>query len=314
MNIINESKNISYINTKNLFGTNLIISLLSGKISLKNISLPLKIGMLSLINQLFIRYFIINKYLRYFLFPISRTFIISNFYPYNFKMWCLCDSITKIFYNLLIKYNIPYPNIILCILSSSELFYNWILHPNKLLPSYEKYLTFNSLDYNNVFLHSVRDSFQNKKKINISNVMKKYRKNGILGWFSSSLITRSIPFYIILYLSKNLLTGNFNLKSIFREIINSSLFLSCYGLVCFEQVKLSINKDPIYLRLSSLLIGLTLFLEPNIINRNITSKYLFNMAVYCYLKRINDKNMPFIIYILGTIVDKLRIRTLINMI
>ena len=144
--------------------------------------------------------------------------------------------------------------------------------------------------------------------------MKKYRKNGILGWFSSSLITRSIPFYIILYLSKNLLTGNFNLKSIFREIINSSLFLSCYGLVCFEQVKLSINKDPIYLRLSSLLIGLTLFLEPNIINRNITSKYLFNMAVYCYLKRINDKNMPFIIYILGTIVDKLRIRTLINMI
>ena len=39
MNIINESKNISYINTKNLFGTNLIISLLSGKISLKNIAI-----------------------------------------------------------------------------------------------------------------------------------------------------------------------------------------------------------------------------------------------------------------------------------
>ena len=188
-------------------------------------------------------------------------------------------------------------------------------HRKKLLPSYRKFLNFQGYPNNIKILELLKDNFIKKNSIGLNEVNKNIFTNGHLNWIISHYISRSIPFYTTLNLLQFSMNMNkSNLYIILKNISMSSTFLTLYCYFAWVQLYLTLNKSELIYRLGLMIPGITLILERNPITRKAISHYCLCMSLYGYLKQLNSNEMPYITYIAGSTIDKLRIRTLINMI
>ena len=80
-----------------------------------------------------------------------------------------------------------------------------------------------------------------------------------------------------------------------------------------ESILLEIFKSENIYRLGLMIPGLTLIFERNALTRKTIAHYCMCMALYSYIKKIKNKNLPYYHCLIGSLVDKLKIRTLINM-